>query len=204
MRSPGPGTLALCALLLAAACSEPPRLPLLADDAVILAFGDSLTRGTGAAPGKDYPAVLSVLSGRQVINAGVPGELSGAGLKRLPAFLDRHQPALLLLCHGGNDLLRRHDPAAAAANLERMVRLARERDIAVVLLGVPEPGLFLSAADFYREVADSTGAVYVDDIIAEVLGDASLTSDPVHPNAAGYQRIAERLHSVLVQAGALP
>ena len=195
---------AAAALLLAASCSEPPRLSRLGENAVILAFGNSLTRGTGAASGEDYPAILSALSGRRVINAGVPGEVSRDGVRRLPALLDQHEPALLILCHGGNDLLRRQDPGAAAANVERMVRMAQERGIAVMLVGVPAPGLFLSAADFYADIAQATGALYLADTIAEVLGDAALKSDPVHPNATGYRRIAEQVHETLVQAGALP
>src|SRR5690606_16562762 len=144
----------------------PPQLPALAEDAVILAFGDSLTRGTGAAAGEDYPAVLAALSGRRVINAGVPGEISRDGLRRLPALLERHEPALLILCHGGNDLLRRLDPAQTTANVEQMVRMATERGIAVVLVGVPEPGLLLSDADYYEDIAEAAGAVYVRDVIA--------------------------------------
>src|SRR5690606_9459603 len=198
------GRLAGAVLLALVACSGPPQLPALAEDAVILAFGDSLTRGTGAGAGEDYPSVLAALSGRRVINAGVPGEVSRDGLRRLPALLEKHEPALLLLCHGGNDLLQRLDPEETAANLERMVRMAGERGIAVLLVGVPEPGLLLSDADYYEAVAEATGAVYAGDVIARVLGDASLKSDPVHPNGAGYRQVAEALHDVLVEAGALP
>ena len=74
-------------------CGEPPpQLPKLSANAVILAFGDSLTYGTGAKDYESYPAVLSQLIGREVVNAGVPGEVSAAGLKRLPIEIERADP----------------------------------------------------------------------------------------------------------------
>lgn len=189
--------------LLLQGCGQSPQLPKLGEGAVILAFGDSLTRGTGAADDESYPAVLAGLSGHAVINAGVPGEVSTDGLARLPELLDEHQPALLLLCHGGNDFLRRMDPATTAANLRRMVNLAKERGIGVVLIGVPQFGLFLSAAPFYGEVAEEAGIPYVGEILPDVLGERALKSDTVHPNAAGYRKIAEAVDRSLRDAGAL-
>jgi lysophospholipase L1-like esterase len=204
-RKPALGVLLLGMALLLGACGEhTPRLPPLPADAVVLAFGDSLTRGSGAGRGESYPAVLARLLGRDVINAGVPGELSSAGRTRLPGLLDRHRPALLLLCHGGNDLLRRLDPRTLRGNIEAMISAARERDIPVVLIGVPEPALFgLSAADLYDELAAQHALVYEGEIIAAVEGDARLKSDRIHPNAAGYRQIAQAVHRALRDSGAV-
>ena len=99
------GLAGIAALLLLAiglgACSDSkPQLPLLSADAVILAFGDSLTFGTGANSEHSYPAELARLTGLTVINAGIPGEVTAQGVRRLPALLDRYKPQLLLLCHG--------------------------------------------------------------------------------------------------------
>lgn len=190
--------------LLLFACSEPPPLPPLAADAVILAFGDSLTRGSGAAPEHSYPAVLAHLTGRQVINAGVPGELTDAGRHRLPGLLDEHRPALLLLCHGGNDMLRKRDRDTLKANLVAMTRAAQERGIPVLLLGVPEPKLFnRTPPPLYEEVAAQFGLPYEGDVIPMVESDNGLKSDAIHPNAAGYRLIAEVVAQLLRKTGAI-
>ena len=192
----------LCLVL--AGCTAPPELEPLAADAVVLAFGDSLTFGTGAGPGESYPEVLSGLIGRTVVNAGVPGEVSTDGLLRLPALLDREQPALLLLCHGGNDQLQRLDPARLADNLRAMIREARDRNIAVVLIAVPAPGLSLRPLPLYAGIADEFGLAADLETVADILGDRALKSDYIHPNAAGYRRLALAVADLLRAAGAVP
>jgi acyl-CoA thioesterase-1 len=194
---------ATASLLVLAACNGGPKLPRLDHDAVILAFGDSLTRGNGAPDSESYPAILQRLSGRRVINAGVSGELSAQGLKRLPAMLDKYHPDLLILCHGGNDILRRKDINRMADNVRRMIQLAETRRVPVILLGVPGPGLYLSAAPVYGDIAKSTGALYIADLVPDILGDRSLKSDSVHPNGNGYHRMAETIYVFLQQSGAL-
>jgi lysophospholipase L1-like esterase len=193
---------AIC-LSLTACGTEHPALKPLAAEAKLLAFGDSLTRGTGADDTSSYPAVLAELTGLEIVNAGIPGELSAAGLRRLPRVLADTRPQLMILCHGGNDMLRRYDLNATADNLRAMVELAQSRAIDVVLLGVPKPGLLLGAPDFYAEIATSMNIPAELEILSKVLADARLKSDPIHPNAAGYRRIAEALRDRLVDAGAL-
>jgi len=142
--------------------------------------------------------------GREVVNAGEPGELSAEGRKRLPRVLDRVRPDLLILCHGGNDILRDRDPRRVADNLEAMVKLARERGIDVLLVGVPERTLvFHDTADFYHEVAEATGVPLEADALADIVGDPALKSDAVHPNADGYRKLAIAIEERLREAGAL-
>ena len=191
------------ALLLAAGCGQKTKLAPLPPDAVLLAFGDSLTFGTGANEDESYPVQLAKLAGRRVVREGVPGEVSALGLKRLPAALDEHQPRLLLLCHGGNDFLRRLPAAEAAANVRAMIRLAQSRGIEVVLIGTPEPGITLSSAAFYAEIAREMRIPYEGEVLSKILRDSALKADQVHPNAAGYRLMAQRVYELLKKSGAV-
>src|SRR5215216_4916644 len=140
-------------ILLLSGCTERPKLERLPGDAVVLAFGDSLTFGTGAADEESYPAQLERLIGRRVVRAGVPGEVTAQALERLPGALDEYAPRLMLLCIGGNDFLRRLGNAQAERNVRAMVELARKRGIGVVLIATPEPGLLPSPPAFYAAIA---------------------------------------------------
>jgi lysophospholipase L1-like esterase len=189
---------------LLAACGRPPELPRLAPDDVVLAFGDSLTFGTGARPEEGYPAVLARLIGADVVGSGVPGETSAQALRRLPAELDAYQPRLLVLMTGGNDFLRQVPRAQTEANLRAMLELARARGVPVVLVGVPAPGVFARPPALYEALAEGYDLPYEARVLREVLYDNRLKSDTVHPNALGYRRIAEALAALLREAGAVP
>ena len=190
-------------LVLTGCGSDQPNLSALTADATILAFGDSLTKGTGAASDQSYPAILSRLSGITVVNAGMPGELSSDGLQRLPNVLQTTQPQLMILCHGGNDMLRKKDLQGAARNIESMIALAQAQNVEVLLIGVPRPGLFLGTADMYLAIAAHSGIPAENDVLSDIISDPSLKSDPIHPNGKGYQRMAEAVLSLLQDPGAL-
>ena len=185
------------------ACGDSPKLARLADDSVVLAFGDSLTFGTGAAEQESYPVQLEALIGRRVVRAGVPGEVSAQALARLPALLDEHAPRLLLLCIGGNDFLRRLGTRQAEQNVREMVKLAHGRGVQVLLIGTPEPGIAVTPPGFYAAIAGEFGVPYEEGVIGEVLRNAALKSDPIHPNAHGYRVIAERVAAKLRASGAI-
>ncbi len=185
------------------ACTPEPKLSRLSSDAVILAFGDSITYGTGAAAPQSYPAVLETLTRRRVINAGVPGEVSAEALARLPDVLAQEKPDLLILCHGGNDLLRRLDLQQTKRNLEAMIKTAKEKNIAVVLIAVPAPGIFLKPPALYEEIADDQRIPLEENILETILSDGTLKADYIHPNAAGYSMMAEAIRDLLQKSDAL-
>ncbi|OIP99506.1 MAG: hypothetical protein AUK35_06410 [Zetaproteobacteria bacterium CG2_30_46_52] len=195
----------LCLVLsgLLVACSSQPQLPKLSAHAVILAFGDSLTYGTGAPRGQAYPAVLAKLSGFTVVNAGVPGEVTSKGLARLPQVLEDEQPELLILCHGGNDLIRKTGEQQTAANLRAMVSLAQQQGIAVILVAVPRPTVVLSEPEFYVQIAEEFNITILSGVLPKILRKPSMKSDLIHPNNQGYQFLAKSLYELLMEANAI-
>lgn len=186
-----------------ASCSDDAKLPALAADATILAFGDSLTYGTGASRNNAYPAVLERLLDRTVINAGIPGEISSKGLLRLPGLIEKYHPDLIIICHGGNDILRKLDLSITSNNIQRMIDIAKSNNSAVVLIGVPEFGLFLNSAAFYEELSEKNNIPISNDILGDIIANNSLKYDRVHPNSDGYQLLAEDVNSLLRRHGAI-
>ncbi len=191
-------------LLLLINCSrDVPLIAPLPADARILAFGDSLTFGTGAVSSHSYPAVLAELTGLEVMNRGVPGEISADGLERLPELLDKLMPDLIVLVHGGNDILRRLSLTDTEQNLRAMVNEARIRNIPVVMLGVPSMGLLLSSAPFYEKIVGEEHIPADLEILPDILRDPDRKSDQVHPNRQGYADMASAVFSLLQKCGAV-
>lgn len=193
--------LALCLSLLQG-CTEQ-KLTFIPEDGVILAFGDSLTAGVGAASGEDYPAVLAQLSGRNVINAGISGEVTAEGRARFLETISEQKPNLILLLEGGNDILRNHDREQTKENLNAMIEMATDEGVQIVLIGVPEKKLFSGVAPFYEQLAEEHDLVFEGGLIGDLLRKPQYKSDMIHFNGAGYRLVAESLYELLQDNGAL-
>ncbi len=190
-------------LLLSACDNSSSPLTVLRPNDVLLAFGDSLTSGVGARPELSYPAQLNRFLSRKVVNAGVPGEISAEGLARLPGLLDKVEPALLIICHGGNDILRKLDRDELRANLRGMYEAAKQRKIEVVMVAVPQLDLGLHDVPLYQELANDLQIPLVQGTLGELLADKQYTSDPIHLNGQGYRKLAEAVADLLAANGAL-
>jgi lysophospholipase L1-like esterase len=161
--------------------------------ATIIAFGDSLTSGFGAAEGEDYPARLAELIGQPVVNAGRSGDTTESALERIePAVLAR-DPRIVIVGLGGNDFLRSEPIATTESNLRSIVRKIHDAGAMVVLLGFEFPSLNANYDAMYRRIAREEECLLIPDVLDGILRDPALKSDEIHPNAAGYQLLAERV-----------
>lgn len=201
------GFVALLVLLLAVACGGSKKEVALPAGTRVLALGDSLTAPHGIKPDEDWPTLLGQKTGWVVTNAGISGDTSAGALARLPALLDEHQPQLVLVSLGGNDMLRKLPQEQTVANLGRMLDLARASGARAVLLATPKPSIAgavfnsLSPADFYAEVAKDKKVPLIKDALPEVLSNTALKGDQLHPNAAGHALLGDKIHEDLKKIG---
>lgn len=199
--------LLIAAIVLIAACSSKTKEQALPAGSVVLALGDSLTQGAGVTREEAWPDLLANKTGWVVVNGGVNGDTSEAALRRLPNLLEQHNPVLVLVALGGNDMLRHIPQQQTVANLEQILTLIKAHGAKPVLLETPNPSLMgavfqnLSAPDFYRKVAEEQQVPLIEDAIAEVISDPKLKGDPLHPNAAGHMRLSEKIFKELKSIG---
>jgi len=169
----------------------------------IVALGDSLTAGHGVAAHEAYPARLEALLRREgyryrVVNAGVSGDTTAGGLRRVDWVLRAH-PEVAIVALGANDGLRGLSVAAMRSNLERIVRRLQKAGARVLLAGMRLPPNYGAdyAAEFaaaFPAVARRTGASLMPFLLDGVAARPALNqADGIHPNAAGQQAVAERL-----------
>ena len=182
---------------------DSPRLNPLSGNDVVLAFGDSLTVGVGTIEENSYPRVLGEISGVNVVGSGVSGETTSEGLVRLPEVIREYNPSLLVLLEGGNDILQNVDYSLIERNLDRMIQIALDQGIQVVLIGVPEKSLFSSSAPFYRDLAEKHDLVFDSDLVSDLMRSPSKKSDSIHFNEEGYADLAEGIYDLLSSHGAI-
>jgi acyl-CoA thioesterase I len=177
---------------------------------LVLAFGDSLYAGYGLKRGESLPDDVQTLLRAQginakVVNAGVSGETTAAGRKRLNFALDNlpRKPDLVMLGLGGNDVLRQIPVTETRANMVAMLDELRKRDIPVVITGMrAPPNLGPDYAQpfdkLYPELAKTYEAALDPFVLAGVIGDRRLMlPDGVHPNAKGVDIMADRIAPIV-------
>ena len=164
----------------------------------IICFGDSLTFGTGAGKGMDYPSQLAKMLRKPVINEGVPGDTTARALGRLYRDVLSKNPDVVLITLGGNDLKNGVPKKFALDNLKMIVKSIQERGAKVIIGGLKIPDMDRGFGDGYEELAKQTGATLIPNIYEGIMGNPQLMSDPIHPNDSGYRIMARRFYDALV------
>ena len=185
-----------------------PRGASSGEPRVIVALGDSLTAGLGVGPAEAWPALIEARLARErypyrVVNAGVSGDTSAGGLRRADWVL-RARPEVVVVALGANDGFRGQSVAAMRANIEQIVERARAAGARVLLAGMRVPPNY--GADYtqtfaraFAEVAQRTAVPLMPFLLDGVAADPALNqADGIHPNAAGYRVVAERLWPYLL------
>jgi acyl-CoA hydrolase len=197
----------LFALILVSCGGGSEKYAAIPQGATVLVLGDSLSYGTGANTDEDYPTLLAKTTSWNIINAGVPGDTTAGGLERLPALLDAHQPTLLIVELGGNDLLHQTAPTEITQNLSSILALAKSKNIQTILVAIPEISPLkaavgnLSDHPLYEKLAEETITPLIADVFSDVLSDRDLKSDQIHANAKGYALLSEKLAEKLQELG---
>lgn len=189
------------------ACSDSVKYAAIPKHATVLILGDSLSYGTGAKEGEDYPTLLAQTTGWKMINEGIPGDTTAGGLERLPKLLSEYQPQLLIVELGGNDFLHQLPKTQTIANLKAILALAKAQNIQTILVAIPEFNALRAAvgnlADhpMYEAIAEETATPLIADVFSEVLSDKNLKADQIHPNAIGYLKVNQEIYEALQQLG---
>lgn len=173
----------------------------------IVALGDSLTAGFGIPADEAYPAALQdrldeAGYGFEVVNAGVSGDTTAGGLRRLDWVLDG-DVRILILALGGNDGLRGLPVDEMKSNLAQMIERAQARNIAVLLAGIVAPKNLGSdyTSQFeatFSDLAREYDVVFFPFLLKDVAGELGLNqADDIHPNAKGARIMAENVWTYL-------
>ena len=174
----------------------------------VLVFGDSLSAAYGLSASQGWPTLLARrLEGAAppwgVVNASVSGETTAGGLRRLPGDLKRHQPRVVVIALGANDALRGQPIAASRANLEQMIRLAREAKAVPVLVGLmipPNYGIDYARQfrEMYPDIARRMKVALVPFLLEGVAEKRELfQADQLHPTAQAQPLILDNVWPVL-------
>lgn len=158
----------------------------------VVAFGDSLTAGYGARRGASYPDVLSQKLGRPVVNLGLSGDTAVNAPSRLPDVLAQN-PHMVLIEFGANDFMRSLSREEAVRAVAQVVDAVQNAGAVAVIVDTGGPGMG-EYTKAYEKLAREKGAVFVPGILKGIFHDRRYKSDMVHPNEAGYEKVAEKVY----------
>ena len=187
----------IIAILASALFFSPKHKNILNDTKLIVFFGNSITVGQGAGAGEDFPSLIGKTLNVPIVNAGVSGNTTHDALLRINEDVISKNPSIVVVELGGNDLLERVDIEVTTRNLDLMLSKIKPTGAKIVILGVKFLVFNKKYETDWQSLAKKYDAIYVPDILEGVITDQSLKFDDLHPNAKGYQKIAEKLTPII-------
>ena len=163
----------------------------------IISFGDSLTYGTGAAEGMDYPSQLSRMISIPIVNAGIPGDTTASALIRLEKDVLSRSPRIVLITVGGNDLKNGVPKEQARPNLRIIIESIQDLGALVVVGGIDVPFWGKGFGEIYKQLSDELEFVLIPNIYEGIMGNRGLMNDRIHPNDAGYTIMAKKFYEAV-------
>jgi acyl-CoA thioesterase I len=164
----------------------------------VVCFGDSITQGFGAGPKTAYPAYLSKLTRVPVINAGIEGDTSEGALQRIkPDVLDR-EPLMVIIEFGANDYLLKIPLKETQRNIESIIKQCQTQGAIVALADVSNMHLMPEYGPMFKTLSRTYKTIYIPDLLNGIYDNPYRKSDYFHPNASGYQIIAQRVYRAIL------
>ena len=163
----------------------------------IISFGDSLTYGTGATKGMDYPSQLSKMISMPIVNAGIPGDTTASALIRLKKDVLSRSPRIVLITLGGNDLKNGVPKEQARHNLRIIIKSIQDLGALVVVGGIEIPFWGAGFGDIYKQLSDELKFVLIPNVYEGIMGKRGLMNDRIHPNDDGYTIMAKKFYKAV-------
>ncbi len=163
----------------------------------IVCFGDSITFGYGAEPGGDYPSALTKMTRIPVINAGIDGDTSTEAIKRIKSDVLDRDPLLVIVEFGGNDFLTKIPQEITLNNMREIIDKIQAQGAMVAVVDISTGMILKEYHSAFYNLAGEKGAIFIPPILSGIITNPRLKSDFIHPNADGYNVIAQRIYRVI-------
>ncbi len=164
----------------------------------IICFGDSITFGYGVNQGEDYPSALAKIIDAPIINAGIDSDTTTEALERLKSDVLDRDPLLVIIEFCGNDFMRQIPKETTITNIRKMVELVQAKGAMVAIVDI-SAGLFLTDyRAIFRNLAKETSSIFIPSVLSGIITNPSMKSDFLHPNAAGYKIMAQRVYRAII------
>lgn len=190
------------------ACGDKPqRYDRLSSGATVLVFGAGLTAGDGLDKEDAFPAVLSQLSGWNVINAGRSDERIDEKKLRIDQELNIHKPKVVLIELGGKALAQRQDPSYVKENIREIIHRVKAYDAIPILIAIPQfvrgnvKGGEMMDSPIYQELSKEEHINSISGIVFTIFSDKELKLDFLYLNKEGQAKLAVKIYDELQKMG---